>query len=321
MRAELRLVNALIGMSVGGGQWPTLLRDLGYRLSALQSEVSVDDGGSRGLVVPEAVFYSLSSNAVFFVESKSATLDERQARRYWLMTTGDLKAHGLVPDAVQDDADVAPTYFCDRNNTPVLCASIEWFNREEAAALPLVDYNHKRFELQCGTIRARKLHENFESGIYFDEGVWPTRFVRFDFESPDHELVRPLGQELMSLLRDEEVTEFTVEDLARGHERTGSDGFIPYYAKFGADARKRWRSRVVTIVEELRVHYLKDIISRKPGEQAWGQVGSVDHPGRMRSIQERIQEYVSRKEQGEPLRRQTQTPPMIGQQMLEEPNE
>lgn len=318
MRAELRLVNALIGMSVGGGRWPTLLRDLGYRLSALQSAVSVDEGDGRGFVVPEAVFYSLDEKAVLPVESKSATFEARQGRRYWALTIDDLKAHGLIPDDVAVDAVVAPTYFCDRNNTAALKAAIGWFNTQEWAELPLVDYNHKRFELQCGSIRSPRLNDNFASGIYFDEVEWPTRFLRFDFESPDHEIVRPLAQELMFLLRDEQVTEFTADHLAGGHPATQSDGFIPHYEKFGADARKRWRVRIVFIVEELRVNYLNDVISRKAGEQAWVQEGSVDSPRRMRSMQERVQDYIGRKERGEPLRRQTQTPPLVGQEMLEE---
>ncbi len=74
MREELRLVNAVIGMTADMPGWPNVLHLQGFKLAALQRTVKV--AGLPGALTPEAIFFSATRNEAVVIESKSQSLSE-----------------------------------------------------------------------------------------------------------------------------------------------------------------------------------------------------------------------------------------------------
>lgn len=323
MKAELRLVNALIAMSVPSTTWPTILADQGFTVSSIQRDVSILIGGSSRIVTPEVIFHS--EDYCLVIESKSSTFSEPQARKYWLVTAQDMRDSGCLPSGATGTEGAVPTYFCQAMHSEALGGRIDTFNDQEGADLPLVDYDNHRFQLTTrddgssrGRIRNPALESEFRSGVYFNESTWPTRFVPFDEESDPLEMMRPvLSTQLRHLLHHPDVVEFTAEHLLGGHPDAGDDGALVYWNQLGSQARRRLIEIVFAMVEEFRVHYLTRYLSRLESPKGWRKtIEAVDHPAQYRKVHESIGDYIQRKESGVDLPLSGNT----GQEELEFPD-
>lgn len=318
MKEELRLLNALIGMAHGSARWPTPLRDLGYRLTSLQRDVGLTIDGEQQLVTPEAVFQSIDDDGCLIVESKSASFSAPQARKYWQLTATDLVTWGACVEPTElGSHSVAPAYFCSRMHTEQLAPQVEEFNRTEPADLPLVDYDNHRFELRLGSVRLSRIHSLFDAGLHYEERDWPTRFVPFDDESPPGEIAPPVIAEVVALLLHPDVSEFTAEDVARGHPDSGGDGCVHFFGKMSTSKQHRYKIRIAEIIEQLRQHYLSDTIDRIGSGPRWRQVRPVSDGRQMKALTVRTNDFCRRLQEDEPLPRQRQHGVLITEEQLE----
>lgn len=319
MKDELRLLNALIGMTQGIDGWPQPLKALGFRLTSLQRDVGVSVGGQQVIVTPEAVFQSLSEDGCLVVESKSASFDAPQARKYWTMNARDLVSYGACEEPADVNSHVvAPVYFCARVHTSVLGPQVEDFNATEQAGLPLVDHDNHRLALTSGTIRMSSLHALLDGEVHYDEGNWPTRFVPFDSESPIAEIVGPVVAELTYLMLNPDVLTFTAEDLAQGHQDAGSDGCVPFYRRMGQHAQRRYRQRIAEVVEAFRLAYGRDYLDRTEQRAMWSPLRDLSTGGpALTGWSNKTRDFAARIRAGRALPRQTQQPALIEQGDLE----
>jgi hypothetical protein len=318
MRQELRLLNALVGMAVSTPGWPSVLRDLGYELTALHPEVSLLLSGERRTVVPEAVFQSTAEHDSFVVESKSSTFDPDQARKYWALVASDLAAHGAIrDDGALDVTSTSPAYFCASSHTPHLQPQIEAFNDGEEADLPLVDHDNLRFELQIGTIRNPPLNNAFSTGIYFNEVAWPSRYVPFDAESPEEEYLSSVFNELRAVLMADERITFTASDLASGIPDVNTQGCVPFYDTMGNQARRRITGQIAAIVDELRRYYLPSYLTRL--ERGKWRTAQEMTTRRIGTVNDAMNDFILRKQEGRPLPTTLQTEQLIGEAEMEQP--
>lgn len=310
MRQELRLVNALVGMTLRTGDWPQVLGDRGFVLTALQADVSLELDGRTRTVTPEAVFVSSGERWILMVESKSSSFDEGQARRYLAVLPSHLVARGLAPEGVAY-LDAEPVYFCAENHTATLAPTIEFFNDNEGVTLPLVDHNNHRFLLVEGRIRHRDLNDLFDGGVPFREDFWPSRFVPFDADSPKEEMRQPVLADLMRPLLDESVPAFRIQDVVGG-----PSGSVPLLEKMGTSARRRLLGKAAAIVEEFRVAYLHAYLVRSGTPPLWTKTEKKPSASHLFSLQT---DYFRRCETGEPLPRARQTERLMDEADLEAP--
>jgi hypothetical protein len=301
VKEELRVVNALIGMSVGVPGWPQLLKQEGFRLVALEQEISVRiDPARRCLIKPEAIFFSVDRNQTLLVEAKSASFNPKQALGYAKATAADLVAMGLVPpDVDQLGHVVVPCYFAPFGHEDDLSTSIGSFNHERDADLPLVVYSNHSMYLAAGSVRNRTLHTAFDGHVAISEATWPTTFVPFDSDSPKCDIAGPVVQVLMQYLLNDEINNFTVDDIAGGHTSTATDGCVRYFQRLGPSKRAQIRSRITEIVEELRISYLSNLITRT-GNHDWVLAGHLRGRG-ITTVNQAFQEYRALVEQGQAL--------------------
>lgn len=322
MREELRVINALVGMTTGGGSWPTPLKAMGFTLTSIQRPVVLILNGDRRTVVPEAVFDSVDEGSALLVESKSASFNESQARRYLAVSTEDLVTSGAIPEPLDKDAHVvAPIYFCHALHETTLGEVIEFFNQSGGHELPLVSYDNHSFCLVAGLVRNARVHSLFDGQIHFNEIDWPTRFVPFDAESPDAEVVATVMAELGALLLDPEISEFSVDQIAGGHPDAGTDGAVPHYSQLGTDSRKRVRARVAALVEGFRRSYGTAYFDRKSKEKAWTKIKTVTPGTALKSFRAKSIDFSRRVQEDRPLPKDTQKPALISQIRLEEAGE
>lgn len=270
MKEELRAVNALVGMSVGVPSWPSLLKDEGFALVALEPEVSVRvNANLRVNVKPEAVFFSELRNQSLLLESKSATLNIRQAQGYHATSAADLQAVGALPADVDALGHrVVPLYIAAFGHEGDLATAIATFNHDHEADLPLVVYSNHRMWLAAGIIRNTYLHGAFDGHVSIDEGHWPSSLVPFDATSPKYDVAGPVISELVMMLVNEEITSFCAEDLAQGHPLGGGMGCVAFYAKLGAAKKSQFRLLIAEIVEEIRASYMSAYLTRT-GPAEW----------------------------------------------------
>ncbi len=296
MREELRLVNAVIGMTADMPGWPNVLHLQGFKLAALQRTVKV--AGLPGALKPEAIFFSATRNEAVVIESKSQSLSEPQAHKYWNLTMEDLIEADCLPGSASSGG-ISPVYFCEEEAGGHLGPAIEHFNDQYDANLPLVVYNNKQFRLRTGDIRNRGLHTAFSSTLWFDERYWPTRFVPYDAESSPEELLPGLLQELRALLWAAEVDLISAEQLAGGHPSIASDGCVPSFTALHGLPRKQLIGMIRVLVEELRYHCLKNYLGRQKAG-SWKRKSTLSTRALQR-VGPCLRSYLEHKREGTPF--------------------
>lgn len=290
MKEELRVVNGVIGMSVGVPGWPSVLRDQGFNLVALEQDVSVRVGRKGVLVRPEAIFFSQAVNQTVVVEAKSATLKEKQAAGYYAMTGDDLVNMGILPAGTDTVGHVVvPIYFTPFGHAEELANTLATVNSREGFDLPLISYSNHDMHLVTGAVRNSHLHTAFDGYLSIKEQYWPSVFVPFDSESAAFELSGVVIQELLMCLMSDSVDRFTARELASGHPSTGSQGCIPFFTQYGSSKRSRFLTRIAEIVEGLRRHYMESYFARS-GPVEWVPKRPFSHRS-LPTVNGYVQEY------------------------------
>jgi hypothetical protein len=309
VREELRLLNALIGMTMDVDGWPQPLGARGFALTALQPELTPTLEGRVRKVVPEAVFQSVQRHWVLLIESKSATFDEDQATRYLAVVADDLVARAA---AVEDPAGIAgidPVYFCQAASSPELSSRVKWFNDSKSMHLPLVDYNHHRFQRIVGHLNDSELDALFEGGIHFHDTPWPTRFVPFDAESPIDEMIVPVLSELTMRLLDESTESFDAHEIATQA--------VPFLKEMGSETRRKIVGKVMAVVEEFRGAYLKGLLERSGGTPpTWSKTPELATK-QTTTLYTMQKDYLSRKREGRKLPQQKQVEQLLDEIRIE----
>lgn len=308
-------MNALIGMCNRVSQWPSNLAQEGFTCTALQTDVLVVVDGRRVTLTPEAVLYSAEANEALLIECKSATLDPLQARKYAAVTGLDLAAAGCVPASSAATCLVTPVYFCREDNVVALRRLIDDLPAD-CADLPLVGYNHQRFRLVRGRFNGPRTRVALNAEIWFEERFWPTRYVPYDVDSPDRDLLTPLANELRARLMLGIGNPFTAEILAGGDETVGSDGCVPNFALLGGAARRRTIGRVRVLVEELRYHCLDNYLSR-PAPGQWSVIRKPERSQSFRRLNECLRLLRRHMEGGTTMPRARLMDEIIGTEAVE----
>lgn len=286
---ELQLVNGFIGFFIpSGGTWPTPFVEHEYEITGLEHGIETSVDGEIRTPVPELISTSTKVQHCVLLEAKSGSVNDRQAKAYKAITTGQIIIQGLATAGLDESkARLDVIYITSQSNSARLSADLG----RAGVDFPLIEHDDTYFKLIEGTTEHSQMREVFEAGIEIVEAAWPTHFVRCDRDSSEGVLAALCMQKLISILYrkgEAEVEQIAAESIDLWDLRGQSD-------------QSRLKNKLASLISEAEVSELKGQLVRIRPHRRWRlsanrQLGAQV----LERLSDQTSAFVARKERGLP---------------------
>ena len=237
MDPHLRLVNALIGLSVGAPPWPRVLGDLGYELYWVGPQFTLTTGR---VMNPDLLLLRRDIDHALVIEAKSGTsLKQRQLTAAAEMTVSDLWQGASLVFGSRDRASFTYVLAC------LSPGAVEVSGQLDAGKLPfpVVSFAPQSVRIERGRVGDNELQTILESGVDLGNDLYPTQFIPFDNNSSLAEVAASLLVQIIQVIANREP-HFEVQDLL--------EVCVPIWKRLHVNEKRQLIAASLRVIDRLR---------------------------------------------------------------------
>ncbi len=255
LQRDLIPVNALIGFLKRDRRWPSVLYELGYRLSMIDQRVTAPPIGTAEI---DVICLKHRANHAILWECKSGrTVDERQARVYAAVSAEDVQRTGNVTFPRPAEASVQQAYCCLESEGESIVSALASMGLN----IPVVALGTQARAIS-GRFRDSETHDRFAAGFSLPPLEEVPRFLIANAHTPKERIAPALFATVVSFLR-RQRGKFSVRHLLQET--------FPDWDCMGTDLRRHLLSTANDIIVELCKNELNEMArtvraASSPGE-------------------------------------------------------
>jgi hypothetical protein len=239
------------------GRFPSTLFELGFEAVGIEREVYIDRDSGVESAVADLILGSSSSRAIWCIEFKSASVDDRQARVYERILPADIFAVGLNPANVKQAELVVDISYLTGSAT--FNALLEDMGRA-TVDLPVCVVHESSLRLSHGFVKCSQLLSILQNGIALpDRDEWPMSIIPFTCDSNRSEMASVIAASLVSLLLSQE--RFGLNDLCASA--------IGWWNLLGTKEQRSYQDQVRKILKSARANELRKFLDKDTSSPIW----------------------------------------------------
>jgi hypothetical protein len=261
---ELQQVNAVVGLGMKIGKWPSTLADHGYTLDKIELKFRITDKSQPGVnlvINPDLLYIHEVRNISLIIELKSGTYQGfKQLDGFVSVTAIDLYRYGRVPLDTKVIAD-HEIHVVQIINTEFLDEYLPEFERlKHKACLWHIDKD--AIQAKYGNGPDNNLHRTISTGVSFKGYRIPTRLVPALPTSDDrHSLVVTVVKAVMHFWSE---SNRTITPLQVAEDQYGS-----LWGLFGTEAQSQYLKIAEETLDDMARCEFHHFMRFGPGESKW----------------------------------------------------